>query len=56
MTRYRGDNIPSVHDYAHHNEDAYMLWYEENKYDMMYAGEIMDDDPYGDDYYDDEGE
>jgi hypothetical protein len=40
--RYRGDNIPPRSDYAHWNEDQDMMWYEENKYDMMYAGEEMD--------------
>lgn len=54
MPRYRGDEIPPVSDYAHYNEDAQLMWYEENKYDMMYAGEPMDDDPYDDYYYDDE--
>lgn len=53
--RYRGDEIPSVSEYAHHNEDAERIWYEENKYDMFYAGEPMDDDPY-DDYDDRRGE
>jgi len=38
----RGDNIPSVSDYAHWNEDAQRVWYEENKYDMQYADEEMD--------------
>lgn len=47
----RGDNIPPVSDYAHWNEDAQRVWYEENKYDMMYADEIIeDDDDYGRDY------
>ena len=56
MTRYRGDNIPSVSDYSHWNEDAELMWYEENKYDMMYSHEIMDEldeDLYD---YDDDGE
>jgi len=43
----RGDNIPSVSDYAHWNEDAQRVWYEENKYDMQYADEEVDD--YSDD-------
>jgi hypothetical protein len=53
--RYR-DGIPPRSDYAHWNEDQDLMWYEENKYDMMYEHERdYDDDPYdGDDYYDDE--
>lgn len=43
----RGDNIPPVSDYAHWNEDAYYMWYEENKYDMMHPDEIIEED---DDY------
>ena len=57
--RRRGDNIPPVSDYAHWNEDAEAVWYEENKYDMMHADEIMDDDlesQYEDRYYDDSEE
>ena len=42
----RGDNIPPVSDYAHWNEDAYAMWYEENKYDMMYADEIVEEYDY----------
>jgi hypothetical protein len=53
MTRYRGDNIPPVSDYAHWNEDAELMHHLENRYDMMYADEPMDDD-YDD--YDDEGD
>lgn len=26
--------IPTVEDYAHWNEDAELMWYQENKYDM----------------------
>jgi hypothetical protein len=44
MSRRRGDNIPPVSDYAHWNEDAELMWYNENKYDMEHADEIMDDD------------
>lgn len=40
----RVDNIPSVSEYAHYNEDAYAVWYEENKYDMAHADEIIEDD------------
>lgn len=39
----RGDNIPSVSDYAHWNEDAEAVWYAENRYDMEHADEEMDD-------------
>jgi hypothetical protein len=44
----RGDNIPPVSDYAHWNEDAEMMWYQENRYDMEHADEIIEDDPYED--------
>jgi hypothetical protein len=40
----RGDNIPPISDYAHWNEDAKRVWYEENRYDMEHADEPMDDD------------
>lgn len=40
----RGDNIPSIADYAHHNEEAQAVWYAENRYDMGHADEIMDDE------------
>lgn len=43
MTRYRGDDIPTVEDYSHWNEDAEYMWYSENKYDMEHAGEVLDD-------------
>jgi hypothetical protein len=55
MARRRGDNIPPVSDYAHWNEDAQRVWYEENKYDMQHADEIIEEDD--DDYpYDGEEE
>lgn len=39
--------IPPISDYAHWNEDAEYMWYQENKYDMMYPPEPeYDDDPY----------
>ncbi len=44
----RGDNIPPVSAYAHWNEDAERIWYEENRYDMMYADEIIEEDDYND--------
>lgn len=44
MVRRRGDNIPTVADYAHWNEDAQRVWYEENRYDMEHADEILEDD------------
>ena len=44
----RGDNIPTVADYAHYGEEAAAVWYAENKYDMEHADEILEDDgPYG---------
>jgi hypothetical protein len=54
--RRRGDNIPPVSDYAHWNEDAYAMWYAENRYDMEHADEILDDDDQDDryDYEEDE--
>lgn len=55
MPRYRGDDIPPVSAYEHWNEDAELVHYLENRYDMMYAGEPLDDDPY-DDYEEDEDE
>lgn len=42
--RRRGDNIPNISDYAHWNEDAKLMWYQENRYDMEYADEIIEDD------------
>jgi hypothetical protein len=44
MVRRRGDNIPSVAEYAHWNEEAYSMWYAENRYDMENADEIIEDD------------
>lgn len=53
----RGDNIPPVSDYAHWNEEAYSMWYNENKYDMEHADEPLDD-PYDEDRWpsDEDGE
>ncbi len=42
----RGDNIPSVSEYAHWNEDAEAVWYAENRYDMEHADEELEDDWY----------
>lgn len=53
----RGDNIPSVSDYSHWNEDAQYMWYAENRYDMEHSDEIMDDDEFSmlcDDFDEDE--
>lgn len=44
----RGDNIPSVSDYAHWGEDAQAMWYAENRYDMEHADEIIEEDWDGD--------
>ena len=30
------NGIPPISDYAHWNEDAALIWYEENKYDMAH--------------------
>lgn len=57
MTRFRGDDIPPVSDYAHWNEDAQLMWYQENRYDMEHAGEPLDDDDWydtADDYDEDD--
>jgi len=35
-----------VEDYAHWNEEAYAVWYAENRYDMEHADEELDDDPH----------
>lgn len=48
MTRLRGDFIPPVSDYAHWNEDAQRIWYEENKYDMEHWDEPVEDNWYED--------
>jgi hypothetical protein len=40
----RGDNIPSVAEYAHWNEEAEAMWYAENRYDMEHADEEIEDD------------
>jgi hypothetical protein len=39
----RGDAIPPVSDYAHWNEDAELMWYQETRHDMMYADEILEE-------------
>jgi len=39
----RGDDIPSVADYSHWNEEAEAMWWLENRYDMEHADEILDD-------------
>jgi len=44
MATRRGDNIPDVSEYAHWNEEAYSMWYAENRYDMEHADEIIEDD------------
>jgi hypothetical protein len=44
VVRRRGDDIPPVSAYAHWNEDAQRVWYEENRYDMEHADEIIEED------------
>ena len=44
MMRHRG--IPSIADYSHWNEDAELMWYQENRYDMEYGYDEFDDDSY----------
>lgn len=39
----RGDNIPTVADYAHYGEEAQAVWYAENRYDMEHADELLSD-------------
>ncbi len=46
----RGDNIPSVSDYAHWGEEAEAMWYAENRYDMEHADEVISDGPEDDDW------
>lgn len=48
-------DIPPISDYAHWNEDAERVWYEENKYDMMHPYEWGPSDDlvqYEDEYLD----
>ena len=55
MSYRRG--IPSVSDYSHWNEDAELMWYQENRYDMMYGNDDYEDDDdyrYEDDVIDDD--
>lgn len=40
----RGDNIPTVEDYAHYNEEAEAIWYAENRYDMEHPDEEVEED------------
>lgn len=50
----RGDNIPSVAEYAHWNEEAESMWYAENRYDMEHWDEEMgDEDDYESRFVDD---
>jgi hypothetical protein len=46
------NGILSISDYSHWNEDAALMWYEENKYDMTHP-EVFEDDFNEDFYYDD---
>jgi len=48
MGYYRGQDIPPVSDYAHWNEEAQLIWYQENRYDMEHADEYVPDE---DDFY-----
>ena len=44
-------DIPTIADYAHWNEDAPRVWWEENRYDMEHPSEPDEDfDPYRQDY------
>jgi len=51
----RGDNIPTVADYAHYGEEAEAVWYAENKYDMEHSDELISDGS-DDDIFDDDGD
>jgi hypothetical protein len=53
--RRRGDNIPTVADYAHYGEEAEAIWYAENKYDMEHADELLSDQD-DNDIFDDDGD
>ena len=48
-----GDDIPTVADYAHWNEDARYMWFQENRYDMEHADELVEED---EDYFDEPDE
>lgn len=37
-------DIPPISDYAHWNEDAQRVWYEENKYDMAHQDDYEYDE------------
>ncbi len=50
----RGDNIPTIADYAHCNEEAAAMWWAENRYDMEHADEIIDEGFYDEEDYDDD--
>jgi len=50
----RGDFIPPVSDYAHWNEDAHAMWYQENRYDMEHWDEYVEDPDEFDDFDEDE--
>jgi hypothetical protein len=50
----RGDNIPTIKDYEHWNEEAPQIWWAENRYDMEHADEILDEG--WDDYEEDDDE
>jgi hypothetical protein len=52
----RGDNIPDVSAYKHYNEEAYAMWYAENRYDMKHADELLEEDLIDREYDGDEGE
>ena len=46
MSRPR--EIPTIADYAHHNELAAQVWWEENRYDMEHPAEPdYDEDDWG---------
>ena len=42
--KLRGDDIPPISAYAHWNEDAERVWYEENRYDMEHWDEPVESD------------
>lgn len=54
--RRRGDDIPPVSDYSYWNEDAELMWYQENRYDMEHADEIIEDEDFDPEGPDDEEE
>jgi hypothetical protein len=56
MGHWRAKDIPPVSDYAHWNEDAQRIWYQENRYDMENPLEWVDEDEWVEDEEEIEGD